>query len=42
MTAEFQRRHASPTLRFQAHWLDLPRAAAECDLAILNGTRHRF
>ena len=26
------------TLRFQAGRLDLPRAAAECDLAILNGT----
>jgi UDP:flavonoid glycosyltransferase YjiC (YdhE family) len=37
VTAEFQRQHESPTLRFQADWFDLQRAAAECDLAVLNG-----
>jgi hypothetical protein len=37
-TAELERRHASPTLRFQTSRLELYRAAAECDLAILNGT----
>ncbi|MGA2031912.1 MAG: hypothetical protein ABSG68_06635 [Thermoguttaceae bacterium] len=38
ITAELQRQHASPTLCFQTNRLDLHRAAAECDLAILNGT----
>ena len=38
MTADFERQHAWPTLCFQANRLDLHRAAAECDLAILNGT----
>jgi hypothetical protein len=39
MTAEFARQHAAPTLRFQADRLDLRRAAAECDLAIFNGSQ---
>ena len=38
VTAEFQRQHESSTLCFHANRLDLPRAARECDLAILNGT----
>ena len=38
MTAEFERQHASPGLHFQCNRLDLSRAAAECDLAVLNGT----
>jgi UDP:flavonoid glycosyltransferase YjiC (YdhE family) len=37
MTAEFARQNTSPALQIQADRLDLPRAAAECDLAVLNG-----
>ncbi len=37
-TAELERQHASPLLRFQTNRLDLHRAAVECDLAIFNGT----
>ncbi len=38
ITAGFERQHAARTLHFQNNRLDLRRAAAECDLAIFNGT----